>query len=119
MRDLFADLPDIRSRAMFGGWGIYKSALMFAIIVDGELYFKVDDCNRAKFAEAGSHPFVYHKPSGGSITMSYWLAPEAVFDNHQLLLETVDSAVAAAVRSKEKTVKSPARGKTKLSRKKS
>ena len=118
MSDLFADMPDVRSRAMFGGWGIYKNALMFAIIVDGELYFKVDGRNRAQFEEAGSHPFVFHKPSGGAITMSYWLAPEAAFDNSQLLLETVESAVAAALRSKEKTVTSRAPKKTKMTRKK-
>ena len=49
VRDLFVHIPDITSRAMFGGWGLYQDGVIFGIIADGELYFKVDDTNRAGF----------------------------------------------------------------------
>jgi DNA transformation protein len=39
-------VPQIRSRAMFGGFGIYAGADFFALIANDVLYFKVDDSNR-------------------------------------------------------------------------
>ena len=45
-QDLLSSLRGITARAMFGGFGIYKDGVMFGIVVDGELYFKVDDTNK-------------------------------------------------------------------------
>ncbi len=57
VQDLLEKESGITSRAMFGGWGIYKNGLIFAINSDGELYFKVGDSNRADFEKVGSHPY--------------------------------------------------------------
>ena len=57
--DLLADVGGVKARAMFGGHGIYKNDLMFAIIVENELYFKVGGINRKDFETSGSRPFVY------------------------------------------------------------
>jgi DNA transformation protein len=45
------------SRAMFGGFGIYRNGLMFALVADDQLYAKVDASNKADYEEAGSQPF--------------------------------------------------------------
>lgn len=34
---------------MFGGWAVYKNRVIFAIIVNGELYFKIEENNCAEF----------------------------------------------------------------------
>jgi len=57
--DLLADVEGVRARAMFGGYGIYQDSLMFAIIVEDELYYKVSDLNRKDFEARGSEPFTY------------------------------------------------------------
>ncbi len=92
--DILRDVPDITSRAMFGGWAVYKNKVIFAIIVDGELYFKVDDSNRIEFEEMESHPFVYTKHENKPITMSYWLVPEDIMENRERLFDLVDKSVA-------------------------
>lgn len=97
--DLLGEIEGITSRSMFGGWGIYKDGLFFAIITNGELYFKVDDSNRADFEQLGSHPFVYKQGKQKS-TMSYWLLPVEVQEDRDKLGEFVGKAVAASHRAK-------------------
>lgn len=93
--DLFGELPGITSKAMFGGWAVYKNEAIFAIIVNGELYFKVDDGNRAEFEKMESRAFVYTKHDGKPITMSYWLLPEEIMEDRERLYDLVDTSVAA------------------------
>ncbi len=40
--DILSDYGNIKSRRMFGGFGIYLDKIIFAIIIDNELYFKAD-----------------------------------------------------------------------------
>lgn len=41
--DMLNDLGDVRSRAMFGGHGIYHDGVMIGLIASGVFYLKVDD----------------------------------------------------------------------------
>lgn len=100
--DLMSGIPNITSRAMFGGWGIYKDGKIFAIIADGELYFKVGDGNRADYERAGSRPFTYEGKGGKSATMSYWRVPAEVMEDREQLREWVATAVAVRRASKKK-----------------
>lgn len=98
MHDLFGDVPGITSKSMFGGYGIYKNGVIFAIITSGsELYFKVDDKLKKKFAKYDSRPFVYtgHK-SRKPMEMSYWLLPEEVAEDRDKLMRWVDASVAVS-----------------------
>ena len=53
-----ATLGDISSRKMFGGYGIFESGSMFALVTsDGIAHLKVDDSNLARFDNAGSERF--------------------------------------------------------------
>lgn len=105
MTDLFGGMPAITSRAMFGGWGIYKNGVIFAIIADGVLYFRVDDATQPFFAAKGSRPFVYTMPNGRTMTMAYWELPEDVAVDRQELLHWIDDAVAASKRAKQHPIK--------------
>lgn len=101
MRDLFREFAGITSRAMFGGWGIYKDGVIFAIIVEGELYFKVDESNKDDFAKAGSHPFEYsRKGQEIPIKMSYWLVPGEIMEDKNSLRQWIEKSIRASKSSK-------------------
>ena len=51
-------LGDVTAKKMFGGYGIFESGVMFALIdSSGKIFLKVDDTNRSKYedAQASSH----------------------------------------------------------------
>lgn len=100
VNDLLSDLTNIRYRAMFGGYGVYKNDVMIGLIAYDELYFKVTKDNQADFEKAGSHPFVYE---GGKkpITMSYWLVPQDVIDDKDQVKKWALKAYEAAVKNKK------------------
>lgn len=99
--DLLGNTPDITSKAMFGGWALYKNEIIFGIIIDGELYFKVSDNNRSDFERMKSRPFVYSKKDGKSITMSYWIVPEKIIEDPEKLLALIEKSVAVGRRKKK------------------
>lgn len=92
-------LGPVRARAMFGGFGLYREDLMFALIAGERLYLKVDDETRARFAEAGSTPFTYARGDGERIVMSYWAAPVGTLDDPAALLPWAELGLAAARRA--------------------
>jgi DNA transformation protein len=100
LRDVFHGVRGVRSRAMFGGWGIYKDGVFFALIADGELYFKADDLTRPDFERAGSRPFAYSRKDRKAVTLSYWRLPEDVMERRDELARWVDAAVSAARRKR-------------------
>ena len=100
--DLLAHLPDTSSRAMFGGWGIYENGVIFGIIFDGGLYFKVDDTNRADFERLGSEPFVYAQGNPKPITLSYWRVPEEIMEEKVKLRQWVERSVRVSRRKRKK-----------------
>jgi len=99
--DLLSDISGITSRSMFGGWGIYKDKIFFALIANGKLYFRVGNDTRAHYEKYESHPFVYDT-KGKKITMSYWLLPEEILEDQEILIKWVDDAVEEAKKSKKK-----------------
>lgn len=84
---------------MFGGQGIYRDGIMFALVADGELYFKADDQSADRFQSVGSEPFTY-KGKGKPITMSYWRLPDTALDDPEELRDWADLAYQAAMRAK-------------------
>lgn len=94
MHDALAGIPGITSRAMFGGWGIYKDKKIFGLIADGELYFKVDETTKPEYESYGSRPFTYTN-RGKTYAMSYWLVPEEVLERPDEIYEWVEKAAHA------------------------
>ena len=77
--DRLSPLGEIRSKYMFGGWGVFSEGLMFAVFAGDSLYFKVDKSNRQMYEKAGSTPF----PHG----ISYWEVPAEVAEDEKKLLD--------------------------------
>ena len=69
--DLLGGWGGVSARRMFGGYGLYRQGMMFALIAEDVLYFKVDDQNRAEFKAAGMGPFTYEGKSR-PVEMSYY-----------------------------------------------
>jgi DNA transformation protein len=100
--DILLPLGNVKARKMFGGYGITKDGISFALIVEDILYFKVGDSNRADYEESGSQPFSYESKNGKRVAMSYWEVPVDVLENHAKLAVWVEKAVEAALRAKNK-----------------
>lgn len=115
-RELLAPLGRVRTRAMFGGHGVYVEDEFVAIVVDDVLYLKVDDETRAHFEGAGSRPFVYDAGERGEVAMSYWTAPDEALDDPDAMLPWARLALAAARRkpaAKKRAASAVARPKPK------
>jgi DNA transformation protein len=84
---------------MFGGAGIYRDGIMFALVSDDEIFLKSDETTSTRFREAGCRPFVYEK-GGRPVEMSYWSVPEEAMDDAEMLKAWADLAYQAALRGK-------------------
>ena len=98
LREQLAPLGRVTMRRMFGKTGVFCDGLMFAMVTDDTLYFRVDEHNRAVFGEAASVPPLSYKKKGSSIDLSFWRAPERLFDEPHELVAWARAALAAARR---------------------
>jgi DNA transformation protein len=98
LAEVFELLGPIRTRRMFGGYGVYHQGLMFGLVMDDTLYLKTDAESRPLFDAAGLAPFVYHK-RGKPLPLSYCRAPDGIFDDRELALLWGQRAYGAALRA--------------------
>ena len=98
-------------RRMFGGVGIFRDGLMFALVADDVLYMKADAATSPAYAAEGSGPFVYAGTRGKVTAMAYWQFPERLLDEPDEFVEWARTAFAVAVRrQKAKPAKKAATG---------
>ena len=98
LREQLAPLGRLTMRRMFGKTGVFCDGVMLGMVRDNTLYFRVDDDNRAAFKEAESVPPLDYKKKGGTIDLSFWRAPERLFDEPDELVTWARAALAAARR---------------------
>ncbi len=98
VQELLQGWGAVSARRMFGGQGLYHEGLMFAIVMDNRLYLKVDDLNRPEFEAQGLTPFTYPM-KGKDVALSYWTAPDAIFDEATEAVRWARSAWDAAARA--------------------
>ena len=97
--DLLQPLGDITARGMFGGWGIYHSGKMFALVAFETLYVKVDEQTRREFGTLGLVPFTYESSGGKRTVMAYYTVPSEALDSSPLLYQWAEKGIAAAQRA--------------------
>ena len=91
----------VRARRMFGGAGIYRGDVMFALVADDVLYLKVADSNRGEFERAGMGPFEPYPEKGRKMTMSYYEVPATVLESRDELADWAGRALQVAERRKK------------------
>ena len=92
-------LGGVSARRMFGGHGIFAGGVMFALIADEQLYFRVDERTREQFEAEDCAPFSYRRTEGERKMHSYYTAPERLLDDADELLEWGQAAMDAAFRN--------------------
>ena len=102
LRDAMQEIRGVTARAMFGGHGIYKDGVIFAIIVKDELYLKADEKNLSEYKKRGSEPFSYEGKNKKMVAMSYWRLPAEVLEDREMLADWVEASVAASRRGRMK-----------------
>ncbi|MFQ5489028.1 MAG: TfoX/Sxy family protein [Gammaproteobacteria bacterium] len=95
--DMLQAFGRVSARPMFGGHGIYRDGVIFAIVVDDTLYLKADDQNRALYENEGLRRFSYMK-NGKPCFMSYYAAPEEAMEDKALLYHWAGQAYEAGLR---------------------
>jgi DNA transformation protein len=121
MEELFAPVEGTTIRRMFGGLGIFREGLMYALVADGVLYLKADAETKDAFEAEGCRQWVYDGKQR-AVAMPYWRMPERLYDEPDAFREWALAAFAVAARTaKPKTGKprstkagaAPARAATK------
>lgn len=98
LREQLAPLGPITLRRMFGKTGVFCDGVMLGVVAEDELYLRVDELNRADFAEAASSPPLNYQKQGRTIDLSFWRVPERLFDDPDELVDWARIALAAARR---------------------
>jgi DNA transformation protein len=113
LKEQLAPLGRVTMRRMFGKTGVFCDGLMLGMVTDNTLYFRVDDDNRLAFQEAASFPPLNYRKKGSTIDLSFWRAPERLFDEPDELVTWARIALAAAGRVAAKRERAAPRRKSK------
>ena len=85
-----AEARGIKTRAMFGGIGLYMGEVFFGIVHKGSLYFRTDEGSRPHYVKRGSKPF---NPKGAQELHRYYAVPADVLEDAETLLGWAKRAV--------------------------
>ena len=100
--ELLEPIGPIRTGRFFGGVGISKDSLQFAMIMGNSLYFAVDDDTRRKYEQAGMQPFSYMTKKGRVQVRKYFELPEDVLTDPEQLRLWTQEAVHVAGKPKQR-----------------
>jgi DNA transformation protein len=98
LREQLAPLGRVTMRRMFGKTGVFCDGVMFGMVTENTLYFRVDDQNRVTFGEACSFPPLNYAKKGCTIDLAFWRVPERLFDEPDEFVTWAQAALAAARR---------------------
>lgn len=99
--ELLAGLGGVEARRMFGGAGIYRDGVMFALLDDDVIYVRVDDALQVELEAQGSVAWTNSmKPDGSIRSMGYWSLPETAADDPDAAVAIARRALTAAVKRK-------------------
>ncbi len=104
--DMLQPHGQITAKGLFGGHGIYYKGIIFAVIVENELYFKVDDHTREDYDEYDSQPFVYIGKTK-TVTMPYMTLSESILENREELPLWIEKAYQVSLRHKKGQKRKP------------
>lgn len=97
--EMLEPVGGVEARRMFGGEGLFKSGLMFALIVRDVVYLKTDAATRPDFEARGKGPFTYGTKNGTRTIPGLHELPEELFDEPDELIEWARAAIEVAYRA--------------------
>ncbi|AUI85795.1 DNA transformation protein [Vibrio azureus] len=97
---LFEVLGKIKSRSMFGGFGLFADETMFALIVNNQLHIRADQQASSHFETQGLKPYVYKK-RGFPVVTKYYAISDQLWESPQRLLEVARQSLATAQKEKQ------------------
>ncbi|WP_260258861.1 TfoX/Sxy family DNA transformation protein [Vibrio intestinalis] len=103
---LFEPLGRIKSRSMFGGFGIFADDTMFALVVHDKLHIRADDTLAVEFKQQQLEPYIYHK-RGFPVVTKYFALNDEWYQDSAATLEVARGALSQA--KKEKTTQAKAK----------
>ena len=84
-------LPELTSKAMFGGHGLYQRDTFFGIIYKGRLYFKTNAVTQALYRARGMGPF---RPNTNQTLKHYYEVPVDILEEAEQLSVWAHRAIA-------------------------
>ncbi|WP_374317643.1 TfoX/Sxy family DNA transformation protein [Aquabacterium sp.] len=109
--ELMSGFADVQSKAMFGGFGLFLDGLMFALIIEDRLYFKVDDESEPLFAALNLPRFTYVS-AGRPGSLRYRAAPAEAYDDPGHMVLWARRGFDCALRQQQAKARKPRRSAT-------
>jgi DNA transformation protein and related proteins len=94
-----AGFGPVTIRPMFGGAGVMRDGLMFALIDDEVIYLKADDTTKAAFVAENLSQFTYMSKSDKMMEMAYWHIPERCLDDPDEMANWCRTAFGVAMKA--------------------
>lgn len=101
LAEVFELFGAVSIRKMFGGYGVYRDGLMFALVANDTLYLKADAENVRYFDELGLGKFEYQK-QGKVMSIAYYQAPADILEDCELAATWAKRSFDAALRAQSK-----------------
>ncbi|KIC49041.1 TfoX/Sxy family protein [Tateyamaria sp. ANG-S1] len=80
--DLFSGVPDLSTRKMFGGIGVYSDGTIFAVMMrDGRLMLKGQGDMIPRYDALDMERWTYQRPGKSETAMPYWIMPDSALED--------------------------------------
>ena len=100
--ELLSPVGPVTVGRFFGGVGLSRASVQFAMIMDNSLYFVVDDMTRARYEAAGMQAFSYATKKGRVQVRRYFELPEDVLSDPDELRVWAQESLRVASKKKTK-----------------
>ncbi|WP_299414587.1 TfoX/Sxy family protein [uncultured Sulfitobacter sp.] len=96
-RELFGNIPDLTTRRMFGGMGLYSGGTIFGVqLSDGRIMLKaVKGPFADRMSDLGGEEWTTMRKDGTPSAMPYWTLPDAYLDDPEQASALAFEALAA------------------------
>ncbi|PMH44961.1 DNA transformation protein [Vibrio sp. 10N.286.49.B3] len=97
---LFEQLGSIKSRSMFGGFGIFVDDTMFALVVKNKLHIRADKATENAFRQQQLQPYTYQK-KGFPVVTKYFALPDEYWQTPEKIMAAAQHSLKVARQDKE------------------
>ncbi len=100
---LLSCFGSIKSRSMFGGFGLFLGETMFALVVNDKLHLRANASNERAFKASQFEPYVYKK-RGFPVVTKYYAIPNDWWEDAEKIVSQASLALTAAQEDKKEQV---------------